>query len=719
MVPTPYTLVPEFMNVGIVISYVAAVVAAGLAGYVLSRDLRSLVHRIFAAAMVLLAADALLTGLASAAPLASEYLFWQQVRMAVSALVPGTWLIFSLCYARANYRSILSRWKWALAGFYIIPAVLAGFFRDSFFAAGPLSDRATWEWFLPLGTAGYAFNLVLIGASILILMNLERTFRYTMGHLRWQVKFMILGVAGLFAARIYTDSLAVLFRVVNTDLSVINAGALIFASLLMARAAARTERMELDLYLPHSVLHSSFTVLLVGVYFIGVGLLAWLARAFGGVWSLPLTAFVLFAAMMGLGALLLSDKLRTRRKRLVSQLFKRPFYDYREVWSSFTEKTTSVASIRELSTAVVKMVAETLEALSVSLWIVDEQRNALFLGGSTEFSEQRARDLGLSGEAGTALFLAMYERDMPLDIEDGGDERILDVLQKHGDALREARVKYVVPVNGAGRLVAILAMGQRVNNDPLSGEDYELLRMIAEQAGANILSLRLSERISEMKEMEALQVMSAFFMHDLKNLGARLSLVSQNLPVYHDNPEFRSDAIRTISQSVDKVNALCSRLLMLSQKLEVRPSRADLNEMARATLASLDGHFRAQVTAELGELRPVHADAEQLQKVLENLLLNANDAVAEGGHIRVKTGFRDGWAEIAVSDDGCGMTAEFVEKRLFRPFQTTKKQGMGIGLFHSRTIVEAHGGRIEVQSAEGKGTTFRVFLPAEGQKKSA
>ena len=702
------------MNIGIVISYIAAVGAAGLAGYVLSRDLRSPVHRTFAAGMVLLAADALLTGIASGAALSTDYLFWQQVRTGVTALVPGTWILFSLCYARANYRSILARWKWALTGFFLFPAVLAGLFRDSFYATGPLSDRSTWEWFLPLGPPGYVFNLILITGSILVLMNLERTFRHTTGHLRWQVKFMIVGVAGLFAARIYTDSLAILFRVVNTDLCVINAGALIFASILMARSAARTERMELDIYLSHSLLHSSFTVLLVGVYFIGVGLLAWLTRSFGGAWSLPLTAFVLFAAMMGLGALLLSDKVRIRRKRLVSELFKRPLYDYREVWSGFTEKTTSVASIRELAESVVKMVAETLEALSVSLWVVDEQRNSLFWGGSTEFSERRAKDLGLSGEAGTALFLALYNRDMPLDLEEGADERIWELVQKHGDALREAQAKYVVPVNGAGRLVAVLTVAKRISNAPLSPEDYELLKTIADQAGANILSLRLSERISEMKEMEALQVMSAFFMHDLKNLGARLSLVSQNLPVHHDNPEFRTDAIRTISQSVDKVNALCSRLLMLSQKLEIRPAQADLNELVRATLAGLDGHFRAQVTSELGEVPPVALDAEQIRKVLENLLLNANDAVAEGGRIGVSTGFRDGWAEIAVSDDGCGMSAEFIEKRLFRPFQTTKKQGMGIGLFHSRTIVEAHGGRLEVASAEGKGSTFRVFIPGKG-----
>ena len=121
------------MNIGIVISYVAAVGAAGLAGYVLARDLRSPVHRIFAAGMVLLAADALLTGLASGAALASDFLFWQQVRTGVAALVPGTWLLFSLCYARANYRSIIARWKIVLTFFFVSPAVLAVLFREQGF----------------------------------------------------------------------------------------------------------------------------------------------------------------------------------------------------------------------------------------------------------------------------------------------------------------------------------------------------------------------------------------------------------------------------------------------------------------------------------------------------------------------------------------------------------------------------------------------------------
>jgi hypothetical protein len=104
-------------------------------------------------------------------------------------------------------------------------------------------------------------------------------------------------------------------------------------------------------------------------------------------------------------------------------------------------------------------------------------------------------------------------------------------------------------------------------------------------------------------------------------------------------------------------------------------------------------------------------DPEQVQKVLTNLLLNANEAVENGGEIRITTGQKDGWTIISVSDNGCGMSKEFIERSLFRPFKSTKKQGMGIGLFQSKTIVEAHQGRIEVESEEGRGTTFRVYLP--------
>ena len=123
------------------------------------------------------------------------------------------------------------------------------------------------------------------------------------------------------------------------------------------------------------------------------------------------------------------------------------------------------------------------------------------------------------------------------------------------------------------------------------------------------------------------------------------------------------------------------------------------------------GYAKAPVTVSPGDVPRLNIDREQIHKVLENLLMNAADATGPDGRIDITTGIHENWAEIAVTDTGCGMSREFIEKNLFRPFQTTKKQGMGIGLYHCKTIVEAHGGRIQVESEEGKGTTFRVLLP--------
>ena len=141
-----------------------------------------------------------------------------------------------------------------------------------------------------------------------------------------------------------------------------------------------------------------------------------------------------------------------------------------------------------------------------------------------------------------------------------------------------------------------------------------------------------------------------------------------------------------------------------------RPS-IDSEFSAPINLGGVNGSLRGQVVPELAPTPPVAMDPEQMQKVVLNLLLNANDAVREGGRIGVKTGAADEWVYVAVTDDGCGMSRDFIARSLFKPFRTTKGQGLGIGLFHSKSIVEAHRGRIEVESEEGKGTTFRVLLP--------
>jgi putative PEP-CTERM system histidine kinase len=216
------------------------------------------------------------------------------------------------------------------------------------------------------------------------------------------------------------------------------------------------------------------------------------------------------------------------------------------------------------------------------------------------------------------------------------------------------------------------------------------------------------------KEVEAFQTMSTFFVHDLKNATSTLSLTLQNLPHHFDDPAFRKDALRGIENTLNRINAHIKRLSILRNKLELKPVESDLNELVIDTLKSLNEMPGVKLVKDLHAIPKVVVDREQLQSVVTNLLLNARDAIGSDGRIRIETGQRNGRAVLSVIDDGCGMSSDFLRDSLFRPFQTTKKTGLGIGMFQSKMIVEAHRGSIQVESEPGKGTKFGVYLPLNG-----
>ena len=701
------------MDLNSFLSYLAVASSAGLAGFILYRDPRSFVHRIFAGGMLVLAVEAGLTGLGFYEISYTEVTPWQRYALIPYGLSPGIWLLFSLSFGRGNYQEFLRRWKWVVIGTFALPMLPIIFLPDEIFLGSPIYDESS-RVFLSLGWPGYFFYVSCLIGAVLVLMNLERTLRYSVGTTRWQVKFLILGVVSIFGARIYTGSQVVLFSFLEVEVQVVNMGALLIGEILIGRSLSRAKLLHFDFYPSHSFLYNSLTALLVGIYFITVGVVARIFFYLQGSLEPVVTTFFVFVAILGLAIFFLSDHLRLQRKRFISRHFKRPRYDYPRVWASFTERTASLTSVSGLCSNIVRMVSETLEALSVSIWLWDEQEEVLSLGGSTALSSGEGGTPRIGGKGAEGLIQAMCQESQPVDFRestDGWKEELKNFLV---GPLNETKVDLCVPLCAAGQLVGFLTVGDRVAGEAYPFEDRELLKTVADQAAANLLTLRLGERLQQAKEMEAFQAMSAFFIHDLKNLASRLSLVTQNLPVHFNNPEFRGDALKTISQSLDKINGMCNRLSLLSQKLELRPQEMNLNEMAKRVLSALAGLLKTNPVLDLQALPKVMLDAEQFPKVLTNLLLNANEAIQKTGTlIRVSTASQGNWAILSVTDDGCGMSPDFIERHLFRPFQTTKKQGMGIGLFHSKKIVEAHQGRIEVESEEGKGTTLRVLLPAK------
>jgi putative PEP-CTERM system histidine kinase len=197
--------------------------------------------------------------------------------------------------------------------------------------------------------------------------------------------------------------------------------------------------------------------------------------------------------------------------------------------------------------------------------------------------------------------------------------------------------------------------------------------------------------------------------HDLKNLVAQLSLMLRNAERHRDNPEFQRDMLDTVANVVTRMNNLMLQLRMGTTPVEnARP--LELEPIVRRVCAAkapragaIDMALSPGVTA-LG-----HED--RLEHVIGHLVQNALDATAGGGSVRVATAREDRFAAVEVADTGPGMSPEFVRERLFKPFETTKSSGMGIGVYESQQYVAGLGGRILVDSREGAGTRVRVLLP--------
>jgi putative PEP-CTERM system histidine kinase len=700
------------VNIAAILAFASAIFGGGVAFAVGWNERRSAVHLAFVAGMLLLALDGVLAGLSWQATAASwdEVLQWQRCKLWLDGLLPGVWLFFAVSYGRGNYREFLDRWKFLLLAAFVLPLGLVLADGNQLIA---LEHGEDGSWQLGLGgMGGFLYFLLLLGGVFLSGINLEKTFRASVGVMRWRIKFLILGLGVLLAVRFCTLSQVLLSHVIDFRLQMVDVGALFVACLLILRALFRAGHFELDVYPSQAVLQNSLTVLLAGIYLLAIGLLAKIVSLFQLGQAVVIQWFVFLVAAVLLVVLLLSDRVRLRLSRFVSRHFQRPQYDYRTVWRRFTEATASCVNQADLCQVAAKAVTDVFQALSVSIWLVDEQQAQLVFAASTFLTGSKAETLRPNKDEFAEILSALRANHEPLDIDAAKENWAENLRRCHPDEFRKGGNRVCVPMIVGDEVIGILILGDRVSAARFTWQDFDLLKCIGDHIAAGLLNARLSQKLLQAKELEAFQTMSAFFVHDLKNTANTLNLMLQNLPAHFDDPAFRADALRGVSKTVAHINHLIGRLGSIRHELQIKPVESDLNELVAKSLAGWEEAAGIHLQKDLSPLPRVFFDPEQMLKVTTNLIFNAREAVPQpSGQVRIQTHQNHGWAVLAISDNGCGMSPEFLSRSLFRPFQTTKKNGLGIGMFQSKMIVEAHQGKIEVESETGKGTTFRVFLP--------
>ena len=205
--------------------------------------------------------------------------------------------------------------------------------------------------------------------------------------------------------------------------------------------------------------------------------------------------------------------------------------------------------------------------------------------------------------------------------------------------------------------------------------------------------------------------------HDLKNLATLQSMTLDNAKRLSHNPEFLSDAFATFNQTTDKMINLIASLSVQRGQFSLRQQPVNILEVIANTFDDLKidqrNGLKVVTTFPPKEKPPViSGDPELLQKAFTNLLLNALQSLPEGaGAVEVTVSQpANGKITTEIKDTGCGIPPERLQS-LFRPFQTTKRQGMGIGLCHTRSIVEVHGGHMRIESRVNAGTKVELEFP--------
>lgn len=254
---------------------------------------------------------------------------------------------------------------------------------------------------------------------------------------------------------------------------------------------------------------------------------------------------------------------------------------------------------------------------------------------------------------------------------------------------------------------------------PIELQSSDDLRPLAENLGLMTKQLRDQlAREAESRQFQSFVRLSAVLTHDLKNAIEALSLTVGNMERHYDNQEFRADAMKSLTGCTDKLRALVTRLSNPVATLSgehKRPQPVNLIPMLRRAISTTaePASNKHEIKLDLPESVFALVDLARMEKVVENLIINGREAMTEeGGTLSIAAGTTDdGKPYFSVSDTGEGMSQRFIDERLFHPFATTKKRGVGLGLYTCREVVVANGGSITVDSREGAGTTFRVVLP--------
>jgi len=549
----------------------------------------------------------------------------------------------------------------------------------------------------------YLFLLFIV-FNLWSLVLLEQLYRSANSQVRWAIWPMVIALASVSIFDFVLYAQATMVGGIDFDFWFSRGYISLVVVPLLLISTRRIHNGSVRIFVSRHVVFYSSMLIIAGIYLLVMAFAGYVINYIGGEWGSVVSISFLVLSGLVLVALLITESLRRKLKVFIAKNFFANKYEYRDEWLNLIGKieTTSAESYYQMATQIMMSKVD-VHAGAIIKKVTDQR-----------FTVQYSENMSLDDSFNEQLIqfsLFCQRQGWIIDIEEyAKTPTTYPELSLNVQLMNDLSIRFVVPIFIGKAFYGMFVLAGKNERKQLNWEDRDLLFAISKQLG-NFVSLHeANDKIAESKQFDAFNRMSAFLVHDLKNIQAQLALITTNAKKHGDNPEFVADVYETVESATERLAKVLSQL----RNKQAAQSKNELVNIAQLieSVVQQRNIDQPQVSFDLINDCEMAIDGETFHSVLNHLIQNAQEATNNKGWVKVSLAKKGQHIEISIEDNGCGMSKDFIDKRLFKPFDTTKgNAGMGIGVFEAKQFIESIAGLLKVESYEGEGTTFIVDLP--------
>ncbi|WNO08587.1 XrtA/PEP-CTERM system histidine kinase PrsK [Teredinibacter sp. KSP-S5-2] len=541
--------------------------------------------------------------------------------------------------------------------------------------------------------------------SIAGLLAVEQLYRNVL-NLRF-IKLLCIGLGVCFAFDAYLFSQNLVFTKLGPDFWQIRAAVSMATSVLLALGALtfnHEEQQSVRLSLSRPVAFYTTSLSIAGMMLCVLAIGGYYVQIKGGNWGTIIYTLILVGGLLIIAFTFISRTLRENLNVWINKHLFSHKYDYRAEWLKLINQLSQPTEPEEVPSLAINVVSDVFKCHGGALWLM---RGKVLVPVK---QVHMGINIANAFEPDDSRFTKALREEEWVFCPKSSDPELSQRNEYLPDWILDIENLWLIlPLLSETHLVGFMALAEPKTGASLNWEDLDLLKTVGRQVAAFLKRHEQSEQLTESRQFDAFNKLSAFVMHDLKNLIAQQSLVVKNAEKHKDNPAFVEDAIQTVSNSVARMSNLLRKL----QHNE--PESVKTLTLQDVLIEAVSRCQKSSPAAKLGPVDPgikIKADFDSLTMVFTHIIQNAQDATPAEGYVDIDTRNEKDNVVISIEDNGIGMDDEFINERLFKPFETTKSgKGMGIGVYQAKEYTQNLGGTISVESSPGEGTTFIITLP--------